>query len=91
MVLSPDELEKRIEKAITTQFDSLARQVDKYLETARMGAGTNASYQYTVGKCGDHAAMKSEILQRALKAYEAVGWNVRYDANKDELTFKKKQ
>lgn len=91
MVISPEGLEKRIEKAITTQFDSLARQIDKYLETARMGAGSNASYEFPVGKCSDNAAMKSEILQRTIKAYETVGWNVRYDANKDELTFKKKK
>lgn len=91
MVLSPDELERRVEKSIMAHFDSLARIIDKYLETARMGMGSNASYEFSVSQCGDNAAMKSEILQRTIKAYEAVGWNVRYNANKDELTFKKKQ
>lgn len=91
MVLSPDELEKKVEDAVKAHVDNLARNIDYFLRDQRMVLGNSEPYAYHVGKCGDTEAIKSEILQRTIKAYEGVGWSVSYNAANSELTFKSRK
>ncbi|MFA5887862.1 MAG: hypothetical protein WC852_04085 [Candidatus Nanoarchaeia archaeon] len=92
MVLSPDELEKRVENTIKTYVDNLTVSIDRYLEDQRLLFGNTGKCSYPLSDYGKTDEVRQKVLARIITAYQSAGWDVTHIRDEDEeLTFKKKK
>jgi len=95
MVLSPEELEKRVEGTMQAHVNDFVRKIDEYLVGCRMGFKQRDPYTYSLSPHISEAFMKhgqgDELIQRVIKAYDDAGWDLSYDSKAKQIMLKKKK